>query len=94
MVKGGIEPRAQREAGYNRLQYHYRLTCFNHYLVENVGIDPTLPYGSGLQSEHDPYVSNSPSLSKVYQLSGIEPPSPKITLECPPILDESTIYLN
>lgn len=31
-------------------------------LVDDVGNDPTLPYGSGLQSEHDPYVSNHPNI--------------------------------
>lgn len=37
-----------------------------------VGNDPTMPYGTGLQSAHDPYVSTQPCLA---ESSGIDPQS-------------------
>lgn len=46
------------------------------------GIEPTLPYGTGLQPTHDPYVSRHPNLEP---FGGIEPhtnhPILKIGLE-------------
>lgn len=44
-------------------------------MVVDVGNDPTMPYGSGLQSEHDPYVSNQPYLESY---EGIKAPIPTI----------------
>ena len=34
-------------------------------VVEHIGIEPMMPLGTGLQSAHDPYVTNAPMMPGV-----------------------------
>ena len=54
VYSGGVEPRAQGEAGYSRLQLHSRLTCAIHCLVSQRGFEPLT---AGIQGRYSTRLS-------------------------------------
>lgn len=73
MGRTGLEPVTYRLKG----DYSKPIELTTQILVDMIGIEPILPCGSGLQSEHDPYVSTHPNLAVV---DGLEPPTHRLTI--------------